>query len=78
MLVPFCIGVLRFQITGTLLFVLWPLTHLSIAGLLLHGVQTAYWLLSAQPAVWLGKISYSLYLWQQLFCVWQEQEFVYG
>jgi hypothetical protein len=30
-------------------------------------VQTAYWLLSAQPAVWLGKISYSLYLWQQLF-----------
>jgi peptidoglycan/LPS O-acetylase OafA/YrhL len=26
--------------------------------------------LSSRPAVWLGQISYSLYLWQQLFFVW--------
>jgi peptidoglycan/LPS O-acetylase OafA/YrhL len=41
--------------------------HVSIAGLLLHAVQTPYWILNIRPVVWLGKISYSLYLWQQLF-----------
>ena len=41
--------------------------HLAIAGLLLHAVQRAYWILNVRPVVWLGKISYSLYLWQQLF-----------
>lgn len=25
-------------------------------------------LLAVRPAVWLGRISYSLYLWQELFC----------
>jgi len=33
----------------------------------LHVVQRPYWILNVQPLVWLGKISYSLYLWQQLF-----------
>ena len=41
--------------------------HLSIAGLLLHVVQTPYRFLNVRPVVWLGQISYSLYLWQQLF-----------
>jgi len=58
---------LRFHITLVLLFVLWPIMHFSIAGLLLHAVQKPYWILNWRPVVWLGKISYSLYLWQQLF-----------
>jgi peptidoglycan/LPS O-acetylase OafA/YrhL len=66
-LVPVYLGVLRFHIDALLLFVLWPLMHVSIAGLLLHVVQTPYWILNLRPVVWLGKISYSLYLWQQLF-----------
>lgn len=66
-LVPVYVGVLRFHVTALLLFLLWPLMHFSIAGLLLHVVQRPYWLLNWRPVVWLGKISYSLYLWQQLF-----------
>jgi peptidoglycan/LPS O-acetylase OafA/YrhL len=65
--VPIYHGRLHFHITPILLLVLWPVMHLSIAGLLLHVVQTPYRLLNARPVVWLGKISYSLYLWQQLF-----------
>jgi peptidoglycan/LPS O-acetylase OafA/YrhL len=30
-------------------------------------MQRPYWILNVRPVVWLGKISYSLYLWQQLF-----------
>jgi peptidoglycan/LPS O-acetylase OafA/YrhL len=66
-LVPVYLGILHFHITPLLLFVLWPLMHLSIAGLLLHVVQNPYRILNVKPVVWLGKISYSLYLWQQLF-----------
>ena len=66
-LVPIYLGSLRFHVTPLLLFALWPVMHLSIAGLLLHVVQRAYWILNVRPVVWLGKISYSLYLWQQLF-----------
>ena len=66
-LVPVYAGLLRFHITPWLLFVFWPAMHLAIAGLLLHLVQRPYWILNAKPVVWLGKISYSLYLWQQLF-----------
>jgi peptidoglycan/LPS O-acetylase OafA/YrhL len=66
-LVPVYVGRLHFHITPGLLFVLWPVMHVSIAGLLLHVVERPYWILNARPVVWLGKISYSLYLWQQLF-----------
>jgi peptidoglycan/LPS O-acetylase OafA/YrhL len=66
-LVPVYAGLLRFHITPWLLFVFWPAMHLAIAVLLLHLVQRPYWILNAKPVVWLGKISYSLYLWQQLF-----------
>jgi peptidoglycan/LPS O-acetylase OafA/YrhL len=38
-----------------------------MAGLLLHVVQTPYRFLNIAPVVWLGRISYSLYLWQQPF-----------
>jgi peptidoglycan/LPS O-acetylase OafA/YrhL len=65
--VPVYLGVLRFHVTAMLLLVLWPVMHLSIAGLLLHVVQRPYWILNVRPVAWLGKISYSLYLWQQLF-----------
>jgi peptidoglycan/LPS O-acetylase OafA/YrhL len=55
---------------GTLLalFVLRQLLYIAIAGIVLHVVQTPYWVLNWRPVVWLGKISYSLYLWQQPFC----------
>jgi peptidoglycan/LPS O-acetylase OafA/YrhL len=66
-LVPMYLGMMRFHLTLLLLFALWPLMHASIAGLLLHVVERPYWILNVRPVVWLGKISYSLYLWQQLF-----------
>jgi peptidoglycan/LPS O-acetylase OafA/YrhL len=66
-LVPVYVGAVHFRTTAILLLVLWPLLHFSIAGLLLHVVQTPYWILNIKPVVWLGKISYGLYLWQQLF-----------
>lgn len=66
-LVPIYVGALRFHVTPVLLFVLWPLMHLSIAGVVVHAVQRQYWILNVRAMVWVGKISYSLYLWQQLF-----------
>jgi peptidoglycan/LPS O-acetylase OafA/YrhL len=65
--VPVYVGALHFHVTPLLLCFLWPLMHFSIAGLLLHCVQRAYGLLNARPVAWLGRISYSLYLWQQIF-----------
>jgi peptidoglycan/LPS O-acetylase OafA/YrhL len=65
-LVPMYAPVTRLH-TLVLSFFLWPLMLLSIAGVLLHVVQAPYRLLNLRPVVWLGKISYSLYLWQQLF-----------
>jgi peptidoglycan/LPS O-acetylase OafA/YrhL len=50
------------------LFVLSPLLNISAAGLVLHVIQSPYGALNWQPVVWLGRISYSLYLWQELFC----------
>jgi len=66
-LVPAYMGVLKFHVTAVLLLVFWPVMHFSIAGLLLHVVQSPYRILNFGPVVWLGKMSYSLYLWQQLF-----------
>ena len=66
-LVPVYVAAVHFRTTPLLLLVLWPLLHFSIAGLLLHVVQSPYWILNIKPVAWLGKISYSLYLWQQLF-----------
>ena len=51
-----------------MLFVLRPLLHVSIAGVVLHVIQVPYAALNWKPIAWLGKISYSLYLWQELFC----------
>ena len=51
-----------------MLFILKPFMHLSIAGVVLHVIQTPYRILSWAPVAWLGRISYSLYLWQELFC----------
>jgi peptidoglycan/LPS O-acetylase OafA/YrhL len=65
--VPAYLGLLHFHVTLLLLFILWPILHCSIAGVLLYAVQNPYRFLNAKPVVWLGKISYSLYLWQQLF-----------
>lgn len=50
------------------LFVLTPLLDVSAAGLVIHVIQTPYRALNWAPVAWLGRISYSLYLWQELFC----------
>jgi peptidoglycan/LPS O-acetylase OafA/YrhL len=65
-LVPTYMAVSKLH-TVVLLFFLWPLMYASIAGILLHVVQSPYRVLNLGPVVWLGKISYSLYLWQELF-----------
>ncbi len=41
--------------------------HLGVALSLLHVVARRYWLLNFAPVVWVGTVSYSLYLWQQPF-----------
>jgi len=51
-----------------MLFVLKPILHIATAGLVLHVIQVPYPALNWLPVTWLGRISYSLYLWQQLFC----------
>jgi peptidoglycan/LPS O-acetylase OafA/YrhL len=51
-----------------MLFVLHPLLNVCLAGLVLHVIQVPYRVLNWLPVAWLGKISYSLYLWQELFC----------
>lgn len=50
------------------IFILWPALHVAVAGLVLHVIQTPYRILNWAPIAWLGRISYSLYLWQELFC----------
>jgi len=66
-LVPLFAGNTRGK-TILLVFILDPVLRLSIAGLLLHVVQSPYAILNWRPVSWLGRISYSLYLWQQPFC----------
>jgi peptidoglycan/LPS O-acetylase OafA/YrhL len=51
-----------------MLFVLRPLVAVSLAGVLLHAIQVPYSFLNWRPITWIGQISYSLYLWQQVFC----------
>ena len=65
-LIPYYAGTTSLR-TAFELCVLWPIMNFSMAGLLLHVVRRPYWLLNVAPVVWLGKISYSLYLWQQPF-----------
>ena len=77
-LVPIYAGRAHFHISPALLFVYWPLMHLSIAGILLHVVQHPYRILNLRPVVWLGKISYGLYLWQQLFVFGEHARPWYG
>jgi peptidoglycan/LPS O-acetylase OafA/YrhL len=59
------------------LFVLWPILHCSIAGLVLHVIQSPYRILNFAPVVWLGRISYSLYLWQEPFFFAQSRQPAY-
>lgn len=66
-LVPTYWGLRGFHSDPVLLFIFWPVMHLSIAGLILHVVRAQYAWLNVGAMVWVGQISYSLYLWQQLF-----------
>ncbi|HZU44305.1 MAG TPA: acyltransferase [Terriglobales bacterium] len=51
-----------------MLFALRPILDVCIAGIVLHVIQYPYRVLNCRPVVWVGQISYSLYLWQELFC----------
>jgi endo-1,4-beta-xylanase len=62
-----CSGAAHFYLRPLLLLVLGPLLSLSIAGLLLYVMRFAPRLLNVKPVVWLGTLSYGLYLWQQPF-----------
>jgi len=50
------------------LFVLHPLFYASVAAVTLHVTRRPYRFLNCRPIEWLGRISYSLYLWQEPFC----------
>jgi peptidoglycan/LPS O-acetylase OafA/YrhL len=41
--------------------------HIGIALSIHHSVQLRLWIFNLKPVVWLGIMSYSLYLWQQVF-----------
>ena len=51
-----------------MLFVLRPILDVALAGLVLHVIQVPYRALNWGPVAWLGRVSYSLYLWQEVFC----------
>ena len=53
--------------TSMKVLLLWPLMQVCIAGVLLHVIQNPYRILNLAPVAWLGRISYSFYLWQQWF-----------
>lgn len=55
-------------------FVLSPILHCAIAGLVLHVIQSPYRILNLAPVVWLGRISYSFYLWQEPFFFAQSRQ----
>ena len=59
------------------LFVLNPVLYCAIAGLVLHVIQSPYSFLNVAPVMWLGRISYSLYLWQEPFFFSQTRPSVY-
>jgi peptidoglycan/LPS O-acetylase OafA/YrhL len=59
------------------LFVLSPVLQCSIAGLVLHVIRSPYRILNLAPVMWLGRISYSLYLWQQPFFYAQTRQRAY-
>jgi peptidoglycan/LPS O-acetylase OafA/YrhL len=50
------------------LFFLYPVQNFAIAGVVLHVIQVPYRALNWPPVEWLGRVSYSLYLWQEVFC----------
>jgi peptidoglycan/LPS O-acetylase OafA/YrhL len=58
--------VLYSNLTSVFLAVLIPLI---LAGTLLNPEWLVSRLLNAAPVAWIGRISYSLYIWQQLFLV---------
>jgi peptidoglycan/LPS O-acetylase OafA/YrhL len=56
--------------TGTMekianVVILTPLVRVATAIAIFHVTRCPYWILNCAPMVWLGALSYSLYLWQQ-------------
>lgn len=45
----------------------WPALHIGIAAFLYHAIHARYSWLNFALIVYLGTVSYSVYLWQQLF-----------
>lgn len=53
------------------LAMLWQaiLVPMVLVGTVLRPIRLVAWILEAHPLRWIGRISYSLYIWQQLFLV---------
>jgi peptidoglycan/LPS O-acetylase OafA/YrhL len=49
--------------------IVFTIVNFAIACIIDHCIRRKYWLLNWGPVVWLGVLSYSLYLWQQPFMV---------
>ena len=75
-LVPFYMGLLRFHLTVIVLFVLWPVMHFSIAGLLLHVVQRPYWILNFRTCRVAGEDQLRTLSVAAIVCVWGASEAV--
>jgi peptidoglycan/LPS O-acetylase OafA/YrhL len=43
------------------------LMQIGVSLSVLHCIERRYWILNVRPVVWVGVLSYSLYLWQQPF-----------
>jgi peptidoglycan/LPS O-acetylase OafA/YrhL len=66
------IGYVLFQvIPGKHTYSIWESTLLAalVAGTVLHPAGIVGWLLENPAMKWVGRLSYSLYLWQQLFLI---------
>jgi peptidoglycan/LPS O-acetylase OafA/YrhL len=53
------------------LAMLWQaiLVPMVLVGTVLRSIEPVTWILEARPIRWIGRLSYSLYIWQQLFLV---------
>jgi peptidoglycan/LPS O-acetylase OafA/YrhL len=67
-----CLPELNWKTAFVLMSVKSALIPLLLLGTVLHSTRWPGRLLQTPPLRWLGRLSYSLYLWQQLFLVWSE------
>ena len=69
MFAVFCLTAVvgSFELYRSQMVILWGLVPVSIALIASAAIDRKDWLLNNKPIVWIGLLSYSLYLWQQPF-----------